>query len=259
MGTPGSLQGGPGLTQTRASQRVLGAPSPSPDPDPWLRLIVANIYICRVNSQEGAGWAGEVCGSLDPADLGEGSGGRSPRTESQRQSSGTPPTSHTIPAEGDLNPVLWPPSPSCCVDRQPLLPGPQFSRGAAETKHETLGSGGGGCWGGHKARTRRWPGPVEAPAGEMRAGAVGFRAPGLSRKTFWRRRHGAVAVGMRRAVCVVCACACVRACACVCVCRAGQHLPGGGCGPKEVVQSGSQSGARACGPETSLELFGGRG
>lgn len=95
--------GGPVLTQTRASQRVLGAPSPSPDPGPWLRPIVANIYICRVNSQEGS-WAGQgrsvVTGPSRP-------GGRvleeeAPQTESQRRSSGTPPSSHTIPAEGGI-------------------------------------------------------------------------------------------------------------------------------------------------------------
>ena len=75
---------------------------------------------------------------------------------------------------------------------------------------------------------------------------------------------------VRVCMCVcMCARVCVCACGCVCVrvracvgartCRAGQHLPGGRCGPREVVQSGSQSGARACGPETSLELFGGQG
>ena len=202
-------QRGPGLTQTRASQRVLGAPSPSPDPGPWLRPIVANIYICRVNSQEGS-WAGQgrsvVTGPSRP-------GGRvleeeAPRTESQRWSSGTPPTSHTIPAEGGFKLGALPPSPSCCVDRQPLLPGPQCSHEEPlrpSTRHWAVE---GRLLGGHKAGNCKWRGPCGGQGGVTRASAEWALVGSLvcSGRLSGGGDMGAAGVGMRR----LCVCVCAR-------------------------------------------------
>lgn len=150
-------QQGPGLTQIRASLRVVGAPSPRPDPGPWLRPIVANIYICRVNSQEGAGLGRGGLWSLDPADLGGGFWRKKPLGQKVRGGAqGHPQLLTPSQLRGGFKPRALPPSPSCCVDRQPLLPGPQCSR----EEHKTLGSGGGRC-GATRLESADGAGPVE--------------------------------------------------------------------------------------------------
>ena len=164
-----------------------------------------------------------------------------PRTERRRWSPGTPPTSHTVPAEGGFKPRAC----AFCLLRcgqAALLPG-LLSGGAQDSRQR------GRLLRGHRARNCRWRGPCGGQGGAMRA----LAEPALVGPLVCPGRlsgggdMGAAAVGMGKQR------------VCVCVCGAGQHLPGGGCGPREVVQSGSQSRARACGPGTSLELFGGQG
>ena len=197
-------QEGPGPTQIRASQRVVGAPSPRPDPGPWLRPVVANIYICRVNSQEGAGLGRGGLWSLDPADLGGGFWREKPLGQKVGGGAqGHPQLLTPSQLRGDLNPAPAP-SPYYCVDRQPLLPG-LLSGGAQDT----------GQWGrllrGHKARNCRWCGPCGGQGGAMRAleerALVGpLVCPG---RLAGGGDMGAAAVGIGEAACV-CVCVCAR-------------------------------------------------
>ena len=150
-------QEGPGPTQIRASQRVVGTPSPRPDPGPWLRPIAANIYMCRVNSQEGAGLGRGGLWSLDPADVGGGFWRKKPLGQKGGGGAqGHPQLLTPSQLRGDLNPAPAP-SASCGVDRQP------YCLGSSQEEHKTAGSGG-GCCGATGLETADGAGPVEVKA-----------------------------------------------------------------------------------------------
>ena len=129
----------------------------------------------------------------------------------------------TPPAKGwHLNSMLFPSLPplwSCCVDRQPLLSGPQHS---------------------HEDPLRR----SSRHLAKGRGAALGHRVKPQMALAFWRSRWSDESLWGKGALvdCLVCPgrlpgggdmgaavgrlCVCV--CVCVCVCGAAEDLPGGG-------------------------------